>query len=60
MKESKYQCQTIGLSPKEGEETTNPSDAMDGFLLGIGKYKGYGLSFMTDVLTGVISSGGYD
>ena len=44
---------------KEGEETTNPSDAMDGFLLGIGKYKGYGLSFMTDILTGVISGGGY-
>ena len=32
---------------------------MDGFLLGIGQYKGYGLSFMTDVLTGVISGGGY-
>ena len=44
---------------KEGYETTNPSDAMDGFLLGIGQYKGYGLSFMTDVLTGVISGGGY-
>ena len=32
---------------------------MNGFLLGIGQYKGYGLSFMTDVLTGVISGGGY-
>ena len=38
---------------------TDPSEAMNGFLLGIGKYKGYGLSFMTDVLTGVISGGGY-
>jgi LDH2 family malate/lactate/ureidoglycolate dehydrogenase len=44
---------------KDGEETTNPTEAMNGFLLGIGKYKGYGLSFMTDVLTGVISGGGY-
>ena len=44
---------------KDGHETTNPSEAMDGFLLGIGQYKGYGLSFMTDVLTGVISGGGY-
>tara|TARA_B100000427_G_scaffold176754_1_gene147053 strand:+ start:819 stop:1877 length:1059 start_codon:yes stop_codon:yes gene_type:complete len=44
---------------KDGYETTNPSEAMDGFLLGIGQYKGYGLSFMTDVLTGVISGGGY-
>ena len=44
---------------KDGHETTDPSEAMNGFLLGIGKYKGYGLSFMTDVLTGVISGGGY-
>ncbi len=44
---------------KDGNETTNPTEAMNGFLLGIGKYKGYGLSFMTDVLTGVISGGGY-
>ena len=46
------------LTP-EGNETDNPSEAMKGFLLGIGQYKGYGLSFMTDVLTGVISGGGY-
>tara|TARA_B110000438_G_C15752194_1_gene623503 strand:- start:96 stop:1160 length:1065 start_codon:yes stop_codon:yes gene_type:complete len=46
------------LTP-DGNETDNPSDAMNGFLLGIGQYKGYGLSFMTDVLTGVIGGGGY-
>jgi Malate/L-lactate dehydrogenases len=46
------------LTP-EGLETDNPSEAMKGFLLGIGQYKGYGLSFMTDVLTGVISGGGF-
>lgn len=46
------------LTP-EGEETDNPHAAMAGALLGIGQYKGYGLAFMTDVLTGVIGGGGY-
>ncbi len=27
--------------------------------MGIGTYKGYGLAFMTDVLTGVLAGGGY-
>ena len=46
------------LTP-EGEETEDPRAAMAGALLGIGRYKGYGLAFMTDVLTGVIAGGGY-
>ncbi len=46
------------LTP-EGEETSNPSAAMMGALLGIGQYKGYGLSFMTDVMTGVLSGGAF-
>ncbi|MHC4925104.1 MAG: Ldh family oxidoreductase [Planctomycetota bacterium] len=46
------------LTP-EGEETEDPEAAMAGALLGIGRYKGYGLAFMTDVLTGVIGGGGY-
>jgi LDH2 family malate/lactate/ureidoglycolate dehydrogenase len=46
------------LTP-EGEETDNPHAAMAGALLGIGQYKGYGLAFMTDVLTGVLGGGGY-
>ena len=33
--------------------------AAAGALLGIGTYKGYGLAFMTDVLTGVIGGGGF-
>ncbi len=32
---------------------------MAGALLGIGQYKGFGLSFMTDVLTGVIAGGAF-
>ena len=46
------------LTP-DGEETDDPNAAMAGALLGIGTYKGYGLAFMTDVLTGVISGAGY-
>ena len=46
------------LTP-DGEETDDPHAAMAGALLGIGTYKGYGLAFMTDVLTGVISGSGY-
>ena len=46
------------LTP-DGEETTDPTAAMAGALLGIGQYKGYGLSLMTDVMTGVLSGGGF-
>ncbi|MFQ3645812.1 MAG: Ldh family oxidoreductase [Anaerolineae bacterium] len=46
------------LTP-EGYETDDPNAAMEGFLLGIGGHKGYGLAVMTDVITGVISGGGY-
>ena len=46
------------LTP-DGEETDDPNAAMAGALLGIGQYKGYGLAFMTDVLTGVIGGGGF-
>jgi LDH2 family malate/lactate/ureidoglycolate dehydrogenase len=38
-----------------GEVTTDPAAAMDGPMLPIGEYKGYGLSLITDVLTGVMS-----
>jgi LDH2 family malate/lactate/ureidoglycolate dehydrogenase len=46
------------LTP-DGEETDDPAAAMAGALLGIGQYKGVGLSFMTDVLTGVLSGGAF-
>jgi LDH2 family malate/lactate/ureidoglycolate dehydrogenase len=46
------------LTP-EGHETDDPNAAMAGALLGIGQYKGYGLAFMTDVMTGVIGGGGF-
>ena len=46
------------LTP-DGHETTDPTAAMTGALLGIGQYKGYGLSLMTDVMTGVLSGRGF-
>ena len=42
------------LTP-DGQPTTDPADALDGPLLPIGDYKGYGLSFMTDILAGVMT-----
>lgn len=46
------------LTP-DGQETDDPAAAMAGALLGIGTYKGYGLSLMTDVMTGVLSGGAF-
>lgn len=42
------------LNP-DGQRTTDPRAAMDGPLLPIGDYKGYGLSLVTDILTGVLT-----
>ena len=38
-----------------GARTTDPDAAMKGPLLPIGDYKGYGLSLITDILTGVLT-----
>ena len=46
------------LTP-DGYETDDPTAAMQGFLLGIGQHKGYGLAMMTDVITGVLTGGGF-
>ena len=43
----------------DGHTTDDPAAAMDGTLLPMGEYKGYGLSLITDVLTGVLGGGGY-
>lgn len=42
------------LTP-DGQRTTDPAAAMEGALLPIGEYKGYGLSLVTDILTGVMT-----
>lgn len=46
------------LTP-DGEETDDPAAAMAGALLGIGQFKGYGLSMMTDVMTGILGGAGF-
>ena len=43
----------------DGRTTDEPAEAMDGTLLPMGEYKGYGLSLITDVLTGVLGGGAY-
>ncbi|MAX75061.1 MAG: malate dehydrogenase [Nioella sp.] len=43
----------------EGEETDDPTAAMLGPLLPIGGHKGYGLAFMSEAMTGVLSGGGF-
>jgi LDH2 family malate/lactate/ureidoglycolate dehydrogenase len=44
---------------KEGEPTTDPKAALEGFLLPIGGYKGYGITLMVDLLTGVLANSSY-
>lgn len=43
----------------EGTPTTDPQAAIDGLLLPAAGPKGYGLAFMVDVLTGVLSGGAF-
>lgn len=57
-REGKPMPRDWALTP-EGLETDDPAAAMQGVLLGIGQYKGYGLSLMTDALTGVLSGGAF-
>jgi LDH2 family malate/lactate/ureidoglycolate dehydrogenase len=51
---AKSMPESWALTPT-GIRTTDPEAAMNGPLLPIGEYKGYGLSFVTDVLTGVMT-----
>jgi LDH2 family malate/lactate/ureidoglycolate dehydrogenase len=46
--------ETWALTP-QGQKTSDPAEAMDGPLLPVGGYKGYGLSLVTDILTGVMT-----
>jgi LDH2 family malate/lactate/ureidoglycolate dehydrogenase len=58
LREGRKMPRDWALTP-EGHETDDPGAAMRGALLGIGGHKGYGLAFMTDVLTGVLAGGGF-
>ena len=44
---------------REGRPTTDPKTALDGFLLPIGGYKGYGLALIVDLFAGLLSGAAY-
>ena len=44
---------------RNGRATTDPREALDGFLLPFGGYKGYGLALIVDLLAGVLSGAAY-
>jgi LDH2 family malate/lactate/ureidoglycolate dehydrogenase len=44
---------------REGQPTASPHEALEGFLLPFGGYKGYGLALMVDLLTGLLSDAAY-
>jgi LDH2 family malate/lactate/ureidoglycolate dehydrogenase len=44
---------------RAGEPTTDPKAALDGFLLPIGGYKGYGLALIVDLFAGLLSGASY-
>lgn len=43
-----------------GRPTTDPNQALQGVLLPFGTYKGYGITLMVGILTGILSDGGWD
>ncbi len=44
---------------RDGAPTTDPKAALDGFLLPIGGYKGYGLALIVDLFAGLLSGAAY-
>lgn len=43
----------------EGRPTTDPAAGLSGIMLPVGEHKGYGISFMMDVLSGVLTGSNY-
>ncbi|HZZ95084.1 MAG TPA: Ldh family oxidoreductase [Usitatibacter sp.] len=44
---------------RDGHPTTDPQAALDGFLLPVGGYKGYGLSAIVDLFAGLLSGASF-
>ncbi len=44
---------------KNGERTTDPQAALDGFLLPIGGHKGYGMALIVDLFAGLLSGAAF-
>lgn len=42
---------------RQGNPTTDPQAALDGFLLPVGGYKGLGMAYAVDILSGLITGG---
>jgi len=42
-----------------GESTTDPIEALEGIILPMGEHKGYGISVMLDVLSGVLTGSAF-
>ncbi|MCL4424931.1 MAG: Ldh family oxidoreductase [Firmicutes bacterium] len=45
---------------RNGRPTTDPVQALEGILLPFGEYKGYGITLMVGVLTGLLTGGKWD
>ena len=43
----------------DGLPTSDPQAALDGIMLPVGEHKGYGISFMMDILSGVLTGSSY-
>jgi len=50
---------TDWATDKNGRPTDDPNDAFAGFLLPVGGHKGLGLSYIVDILSGLITGGVY-
>lgn len=44
---------------KDGNPTTNPDEAIEGLILPMAGFKGYGIAMMIDILSGVLSGAAY-
>jgi LDH2 family malate/lactate/ureidoglycolate dehydrogenase len=44
---------------RDGRPTTDPKAALEGFLLPVGGYKGYGLALMVDLFAGLLSGAAF-
>lgn len=44
---------------KEGKPTTDPKEALEGYLLPVGGYKGLGLGIIVDILGGILANAPY-
>jgi LDH2 family malate/lactate/ureidoglycolate dehydrogenase len=58
LKRGKAIPDTWAVGP-DGKPTTDPKAALDGFLMPIGGYKGYGLSAIVDLFAGVLAGASY-